>query len=120
MEWDGTQAWEGEITSLWKENDSTANNFFKDEVTVTQYVPSFELFKTFSVMSACNIVCSCEMPQCVLQRCCGSRYKAQANRIAVQKLSCHVSQTQILQIRCSLLTITCKSSMSHTDQMHCT
>ena len=56
---------------------------FRDEVTIMQYVPSFEVFKTFSVMSTCNILCNCEMALCVLQRSCGSRYRAHTSRIAI-------------------------------------
>lgn len=64
-------------------NGQHGKKLFRNEVTIMLYVPHFEVLRTFSVMSTCSILRNCEMPLCVLQRSCGSRYRAHKNTIVM-------------------------------------
>lgn len=62
----------GRKTEFVKGKGQHGKQLFRNEVTIMQCIPFFEVFKAFSVRSTCNILCSCEMPVYVLQRSCGS------------------------------------------------
>lgn len=68
----GGMGWEwslgGRQNEFVKGKGQYGKQLFRNEVTILKYVPSFEVFKTFSVMSTCSILYSCEMPPYVYCR----------------------------------------------------